>query len=381
MEEKGDMEQVHALVEKVKKGDSSAQSAASKLVAIGAPAVPTIISAIRQSDLGAGTNLARILLLSNDPAIVPTMIELLDDKHNTLRRTAFQALSQFDDGQIFQILVDKLIDPKNVTSDRAWAARALGELGDSRANDEFVRIVEEIANEGRIDYYADLVIPITVASAKLGEQTLAPYVVELAQTDDLVIKTNAVKALKYLVSPSLFSVLQAALQNEMIEICQDAMDALFYLGAKESVDELVEMTGSEYFDVANAAFFRIYDITGQLFDEDAKTAEVRDWWKEHRNEYETGVCYRSGAPIWLPNIIALMAEEPGWLNVLVQELQIITGHNFGLNPFIHLTYQDLDPVAELAQIWWNSEGHQYKKGVLYKCGYEHDVNRVFVDTG
>ena len=331
------MEQLLELVEKTKKGGSGAQSAALELLEIGVPAIPTLISAIRQTNLGAGTNLARVLLQIDEPEIIPVMIELLNDEHHTLRRTAFESLGKFKDEGVYQVLVDKLINSKN-SSDRAWAARALAEIRDPRVNHEFVRIVNEIANQNRIYYYADVVIPITVASAKLGDQSLSAYVIELDQTDDLVTKTKAVKALKYLVAPGLFPVLQETLRGETIEICKDAMDALFYLGIKESVDELIEMTGSGDYDLANSAFFRIYDITGKLFDEDARTADARDWWKERQNDFESGICYRLGEPIWLANIVSLMEQEPGWRNVLLEELQIITGNNFGLNPFIHLSY-------------------------------------------
>ncbi len=367
------MNNTSALIENVKKGGRNVNVDISELAGMGMSIVPDVISAIRSGNLGAARNLATVLLKVDTPEMVPIAIDLLDEKNNTLRLTAFQILGRVNSEQAFQSLINELLDKENIISDRAWAADVLGEMGDQRAVHKLLPIVKNIVDEEQIHYHADLVIACIVALAKLGNQEMSPYIIELSHANDTIIRLKAIKALKYIVTPGIFSTLQAAAKDNLVEICKDAMDTLFYLGTREAVDEFITLLENENTDISNTAFFRIYDITGKLFDEDAQVVDVKVWWKEHRDDYKTGVCYRLGKPLRLSNIISLMTEQPTWRNVLVEELRIITGHTFGLNPFIHLSYQDLNSVTEHAQNWWEHESHRFEPGALYKYGHKQDT--------
>ena len=88
------MNEIEQIIEKIRINDTEAQTAVSRLVAIGMPAVPAILDAIRKS-----TGYSKVLLRAtisqiHDPQIVPMLTEILNDANIDLVMTAFQSLGE-----------------------------------------------------------------------------------------------------------------------------------------------------------------------------------------------------------------------------------------------------------------------------------------------
>jgi hypothetical protein len=126
--------------------------------------------------------------------------------------------------------------------------------------------------------------------------------------------------------------------------------------------------------VVNNVLVRLHDLTGTWFKDDVQTDELQEWWKQQQINYESGLCYRLGKPLHLPDVIALL-EEPNQRKPVIQELKIITGVDFSLNP--SFDSQGQEELVQRALQWWQQEGHRFEDGCLYKYGYKQDIKNIF----
>jgi HEAT repeat protein len=368
------MDEVTKLIRKAKRDSAGAEEAASRLADAGADAAPAIIRAMRKDPEGNTFYLRRALLQMRDPKLVPLMLELLSEEETYLRSTAFEVLGQSGDERGFKPLLEQLQDKENLATARLWAAKALGELKDARAVPALLELIEEIGETRVPKHRAGLLIETVVALAKLGRQEKSPAVIALAGHRDQSLRTSAVKALKYLVGPGLFPALQKALRARNDEIRQDAIDAIFYLGSKESIEELGRRAGDANPDMATEKIARLRDLTGVELDFYAKPEKIRRALAELKKEFEPGVCYRLGRPIHLPDVIAQL-KSPFRRGKLVEELRVITGQDFARGRQVATGEQP--QLFEEAQKWWQREGRKFKPGRLYKYGWEQSLEDVF----
>jgi HEAT repeat protein len=368
------MDEVAKLIRKAKGSSTGAEDAASRLAAAGAEAAPSIIRAMRKDPEGNTFYLRRALLQMHDPELVPLMVELLDEEETYLRSTAFEVLGLSRDERGFEPLLGQLEDEANLASARLWAAKALGELGNAGAAAALLSLVEEVGESRPPKHLAGLLIEAVVALAKLGRQEKAPAVIALAEHRDQSIRVGAVKALKYLVGPGLFPALQKALRARNDEIRQDAIEAVAYLGARESIEELGKRAADSNPDFATEKIARLRDLTGEEFDFYARPEQIRRALSGLRKEFEPGVCYRLGRPIRLPDVMAQL-KTPFRLRKIVEELRVITGQDFARGRQVKGGEQPL--LFEEAQEWWRREGDKFKPGRLYKYGWEQSLENVF----
>src|ERR1700674_2977425 len=125
-------DEVAKLIKTVQRDTVRGHEALGRLIAIGMPAVQLIIDEIRKRSESSWL-LSTVLLQIRHPDVVPVFIDLLKEDNTDLAMMAFKGLGQSGDRRALQPLLDHLLDPNNLTTDRAMAAEALGELGDQRA--------------------------------------------------------------------------------------------------------------------------------------------------------------------------------------------------------------------------------------------------------
>ena len=189
-----------------------------------------------------------------------------------------------------------------------------------------------------------------------------------------IIRAKAVKVFQHVVVPGSFSTLQRALHDTFNEVRLNAIDALFYLGVKQSISELINYVEDENYMVINNTLARLGDLLGKKIESGTKIDELREWWKLHQMNYEQFICYRLGKPINLKKIIFLLKKR-SLRDGIIKELKIITGQDFSLNCVgKEPTNTEL---IENANKWWEREGHQFQVGHLYKYGHEKEIESVF----
>lgn len=364
------MNEIPQLIREIIAGEIEVKDAVRRLAVTIPVAVPLILDKIHQSSESEAHKLCQVLLQIHTPEIVPVFISLLGEENIDLKITALKALGQSKDGRALSPLLDQLVNASNYESIRVLAAEALGDLDNSQAIPELLKVSERAKYEDMFD----LVLSVTVALAKLGNHQTAFNAISLTQyEDDPIIRDKAVRALKYAVGPGMLPALQAAIRDNYFEVRLHAIEAISYLGVREVIDDLIFCVEDEHPDIVNDALVRLHDITGEHFSDDTQAEELQAWWRDHSPEFISGICYRLGEPMYLPNIISLL-EEPNWRNQVTRELRIITGVDFRANSC--MSAHDSNELLQ-AQEWWQKEGGRFEVGQLYKYGYKQDICNVF----
>ena len=156
-----------------------------------------------------------------DPdALIPRLVELLNDPNPDVRQTAATALGKIASPQAAPALVEKLRDPDPVVRrDSAWA---LGNLGDEVMDQVGDALVERLGDP------SDEVK--TAAAQALGSIRATPHIVErltaTLRQADTPTKRAAVQALALLEAPASYHILVEALRDDDARIRQGAVAAL-----------------------------------------------------------------------------------------------------------------------------------------------------------
>jgi HEAT repeat protein len=363
------MNKIEQLIAKVQSDESEVSSAISQLAAMGMLAVPAILDAIRKNPERSNSALRETILQMHDPKLVDVFIELIHNDDINLVMTAFKGLGQSGDKRAMNPLIDYLLAPDNLETYRSLAASALGELGHREAIASLLKTTDEAIK----DDMPKLAISTVIALAKLGNHDKASIAIALTRyKDDPIIRANAAEALQYSIGPGMFSALQGALHDNYFEVRLSAVDAMFYLGVREAIHELISSTNDDDESVANNALVRLRELTGERF-VDPSMESLSRWWHDHGRTLQEMVCYRLGRPLWIPDIIAAL-EKPDTRMQVCKELKIITGKDFGFNP--EILSDDQNDLQQRAQSWWE-EGQHFERGQLYKYGYKQDIRDIF----
>jgi hypothetical protein len=323
---------------------------------------------------------------------ISQLIQDINSDNTDLVMAACQALGQSQNELALQPLLDALSSWR-----QSMAIEALGELRNPQAIEPLLKLGKEILNQPQVsqaingqlnideeDFDESLLqlLPlIVIALAKLGNYEIAPITLLLThyKSDDIysdaeIVRTNATKALQYVVIPGIFAFLKVALHDDYDEVRLEAIDAMFYLGTREAIIELISCVDDENSIVLNNVLVRLHDLTGMWFQADTQEVNLQKWWEEHQAEYKSEICYRLGKPIHIPSVIALL-EESHKAKPIIQELKIITGVDFGSYP--EGINQGLNLPIQIAQLWWIKEGHKFEDGCLYKYGYKQDIHNIY----
>jgi hypothetical protein len=380
------MKDIAELLQTATINDAAGKEASHKLIERGGPSVATaVLETIQTTPVQGYLPLYDVIPQLNSSEIISVVLDYLLKPNLNLSslQVIFQTLGQSKNKIALQPIITYLENKNNRNTFRVLAAEALGELGFNEA----ITPLQNVTQEG--DQYDLFALPLAaiVALAKLGNHEKAHIAVSLANfepdqddpdydpdyDDSSIICINAVAALQYAVAPHAFEALQQANQRGLSQTHQEVIETMFYLGVKQAIPELIGLVEDDHYDVSNNALVRINDLTGQQFKQGMTKQDLFAWWDKHQTEYDYNICYRMGKPIWIPDIIALLDQKFRQAEI-IKELKIITGQDFNPNPYIQAQMQDA--VLKTAQEWWEKEGHNFERGVLYKYGYKQDITKI-----
>lgn len=385
------------LIETVRLGGTEADRALAQLVKRGAAIIPDVVHAIESVtnwlELG---ELGEILPHIHTPEAVPALLEVAG-KPGTLGMSALKALGRSKDKQALSGLLTLLQDDSLSEFRQRNVVAALGNLGYADAVPDLNRFMQEMVKGAATDpqdikRFIDaaqeqktideetlrLAIEVALASAKLGHHHYYPLVAALtnyhsenaSMGDDEVVRLEAVDALQIVVGPGMIDVLASVLKNgRSSEICENALWALFYLGAKEVVPILIDQaTNGKKPLIISEALYLLKEMVGDSSFDTAQAAQT--WWQDKQTEFQSGICYRFGQPINLTTLVHRLESSQNRV-LLGRELNIITGVDFGFGEII--MWQDPNDLIKNVNRWLPEEGKQYTAGQLYKYGFARDL--------
>lgn len=376
-------QEISTLIEAAK-GGATAESAAAatRLAALGLPALGPVVEALKQEP-PYSEGLRNAVRRMNRPELVPALAELLKERGALLATIAAQALGRAGDERAAGPLLELFKDESSPPPARREAALGLGRLRASNAAADLREALAKLERGKKDRQSAALTRDTAVALAMLGAQEGAGAVLALAEHRSNEIREEAAAGLKHFVGRGLFPVLQKALRSKSTDLRQEALEAVFYLGLRESVEELiayVERGDAGAPELIDAALRRLHDLSGEEFGWNVKPADVRGWWKQNEGRYEPNVCHRLGKPIDLSNFVKLLATDvEGERERLLEELRVITGEEFGLDPFKPVGEQS--EVAERARKWLGEHASEYERGAVYKHGHRQSLEHIFDSPG
>jgi HEAT repeat protein len=215
------MEQIDQLIEQAQSQGNDAREAIARLSAIGMPALPSIVDAVRRMSPQQNTNNLREAALGvRDPQLAPALAALLQEPSMDLVMIAFEGLGRSRDERALAPLLAYVTDTANRKARRSLAADALGKLRDPRAVDALLRVADEAA-AGR-EY--ELALSAIIALAKLGNHERADVAIRIAaEVKDPLVRPRAVESLRYVVGRGLVAALGQALRDRQAEVRVNAV--------------------------------------------------------------------------------------------------------------------------------------------------------------
>jgi HEAT repeat protein len=240
-------------------------AAAETLVELGAAGIDALLAVAldRERPEELRRSPVRALGRSNDPRVVSVLIELLQDKKPhvrdeaisalrelmaaaegesglavaldsldpQVRRDLIAALAEDNDGRGFELLTNEVSAGNNPYA-RASAARALGKLGDERASDTLVPLLN--SNEKELRQAG------AGALGHIGDPAAIPALAKALKDREKEVRQAAALSLAYLKDARAFEpLLVALLPSKLAHYRLDAIDAFGSLGDVRAVEPLV----------------------------------------------------------------------------------------------------------------------------------------------
>lgn len=181
--------------------------------------------------------------LKDTSAVTPLLYCLNNkDENYKVRFACADALGKIGDRYAVAPLIDvmKDEDEKSVYL-RESAASALGMLGDMRAVDPLVSILE--AKQGFVDKFTFLKERVIEALGKLRleKNERVFHALKSALLDESSqVRINAVEALMESEHPEAYEVIKTCLSDEDDEVKKNALIALYNMGGRRILDEVIE---------------------------------------------------------------------------------------------------------------------------------------------
>ncbi|HEX8146415.1 MAG TPA: hypothetical protein VF591_04350 [Pyrinomonadaceae bacterium] len=370
---------IPGLIEAATLGTREEASAASaRLAEIGLPALGPVVEALKQSPPYA-QGLRNAVRRMGRPETVDALSGLLKESDSMLTLVAAEALATSRDARAVGPLLELFRDEDAFPAARGEAALGLARLRAEESVPELLAALKKAARGRKDREGASFIGQIIVALAMLGNQEGAETALALARHRDNGVREEGAKALKHVVGRGLFPVLQQTRRRRSTDARQEALAAIFHLGLRESLEELVSYVegGDESApELIDAAVRRLRDLTGETFKWNVKPAELRGWWERHGARFKPNVCHRLGRPLDLADFVELLAtDDPNDRGRLLAELHLITGEDFGLDRFRPAGEQK--EVAERARAWLRENAGGYERGAVYKYGHRQSLEHVF----
>lgn len=197
--------------------------------------------------------------------------ELTGGNSEKVRYNAARVLGEMGDLRAVEPLIDVLQHDKN-GSVRLYAARALGELGDILATEPLITSLREDRN-------VDVRVRAARALGRLGgEEVVLPLVEALSDTNSQVCMTAADALIE--IGPIAVGPLIKSLKNDRVNVRCDATRALGELNDTKAVKPLIGMLTDEWVNV------RIYAVQslGKLADMRATDALIKVMQDKEEND-------------------------------------------------------------------------------------------------
>ena len=179
------------------------------------------------------------------PSAVPTLIRALRDSDIEVRRTAAMALEGLADPRALEPLIAVIADHEEYGDIRMVAARAIGALGDSRGVEPLIAALkdeDDMAPSGA-----------AVALGKLGDRRAFEPLIEALKDGSKHLRRSAAAALGQLGDVRAVEPLLAALNDEGWMVQCNAAAALGELGDPRAIEPLEKLLGDEDSEVREAA--------------------------------------------------------------------------------------------------------------------------------
>jgi HEAT repeat protein len=244
---------------------------------------------------------------------------------------------------------------------RGIAVRALGRTGDAKnipAIKSLVKTAEEAGEHV-------LVVDGIEGLIALGDHSMDAKVAELLASRKVEPKLRAAGLLPSLFYPDLLDTLRSAAKQRNAEIRRHAIAAFQYLGTRRAAEEIAALIKDRDAPTREQAVARFFAVTGVESEtrEDATTvaATLKD-----------DVCHHHGKPL---DVKALAAEAApaNTRAAVVEELRVITGHEFDFNP----SRPDGDAAAvDRITRWAAANADRFTRGKCYKLGHEQDLSAL-----
>jgi HEAT repeat protein len=383
----------YKLLEELRASDYRSRRAIRGLVTLGRRALPALADALRVADEDRVLLLRGIIASIHDPDAIGLLVELTRDSDINVSTAAFEALGKSGDARAIEPLAREL----RRTAGAERAIRALGNLRNTAAVPKLLAHAGELL-EGAVDtegvdalvarsadegpWRLEQLLEVAGALAKLNQHQLAFVPVKLSRhgrehPDDweaAMVRVKAARTLQYVVGPGVFAALVSALDDPDREIREMALRGGLYLGCKEFVPHLIDHINPDDVELGRLAYSTLRDLVGQWpaseFVEEVRPGELQQWWAMEERRFSSGTVYRLGEPLDVLRLIRLLEDREArvWIR---HELEIVTGVEFGES--IADSASDGDRLITQASTWWESEGHRFRRGSLYKFGHPQDL--------
>jgi HEAT repeat protein len=205
--------------------------------------VPPLIRALRDQDRGVRSAAVKALSKIKDKRAISAVIGALKDQDENVRHTAAQCLAH--NMNVGEEAVEPLITVfKNEKNEheyvRAHAAIALGSIGDKRAFEPLLSVLENMDESIRG--------PVASALGELGDKRAVTPLIAALEDDDLSVRSEAARALGNIGDVRAIEPLVGVLSDKRGEVRVRGVHALASIG-KPALGKLIEALGNEYKDV------------------------------------------------------------------------------------------------------------------------------------
>ena len=208
-----------------------------------------------------------------DARAVEPLIGALKDKNDRVRKSASFAISKFNNPHTIELLVVALEDEEM----RVAVAETLGLLGDKRAVEILIDIIENIDNDILVRHNA------VEAMGNLRDPRALNLLIGLLKDENVRIKKSAASSLGKIGDIGAIDPLITALKD--IDLRIDAGDALWNIKDPATIESLINVMSDDNKDILYN--LEISDVLRRLTSRALGPEKVKwvKWWKENKEKY------------------------------------------------------------------------------------------------